>query len=80
MVFLDKGVRVHPTLSAKQKKANKWKSRIRKAVEWPFAYIKQHMGFRRVRYVNLKRNELHFTFLCLIHNIRRVIALTVPGS
>ena len=78
--ILDKGVRGHTTLSAKQKKANTWKSRIRKAVERPFAHFKQHMGFRRVRYVNLKRNELHFTFLCLIHNIRRGIALTVHGS
>ena len=76
--IMDKGRRGRPKLSQKQKKANKWKKRIRNAVERPFAHFKKHMGFRYVRYVNLKRNELHFTFLCMIHNMRRGIALTVP--
>ena len=77
--IMDKGRRGRPRLSEKQKKANNWKKKIRNAVERPFAHFKKHMGFRYVRYVNLKRNELHFTFLCLIHNIRRGIALTMPG-
>ena len=50
------------------------------AVERPFAHFKKHMGFRYVRYVNLERNELHFKFLCMIHNIRRGITLTAPGA
>ncbi|MCE5250400.1 IS5 family transposase [bacterium] len=75
--ILDKGRRGRPKLSGKQKKANKCKSRIRNAVERPFAHFKNLMGYRAVRYVNLKRNELHFMFLCLIHNIRRGLALTV---
>ena len=78
--IMDKGRRGRPKLSKKQKKANNWKKRIRNAVERPFAHFKKHMGYRSVRYVNIKRNELHFTFLCLIHNIRRGIALTVPGA
>ena len=77
--ILDKGRRNRP-LSKKQKKDNKQKSAVRNAVERPFAYFKNRLGFRRVRYVNLKRNELHFTFLCIIHNIRRGIALTAPGT
>jgi IS5 family transposase len=76
--IMDKGRRGRPKLSEKQKKANIWKKKVRNAVERPFAHFKKHMGFRYVRYVNLKRNGLHFTFLCLIHNIRRGIALTVP--
>jgi transposase, IS5 family len=76
--IMDKGRRGRPKLSKKQKKANNWKKKVRNAVERPFAHFKKHMGYRYVRYVNLKRNELHFTFLCVIHNIRRGIALTVP--
>ena len=77
--ILDKGRRNRP-LSKKQKKDNKQKSAVRNAVERPFAYFKNLLGFRKVRYVNLKRNELHFTFLCIIHNIRRGIALTASGT
>ena len=78
--ILDKGRRGRPKLSGKQKKANKSKSRIRNAVERPFAHFKKHMGYRTVRYVNLVRNELQFMFLCLIHNIRRGITLTVSTT
>ena len=78
--ILDKGRRSRPKLSGKQKKKNICKSRVRNAVERPFAHFKKHMGYRTVRYVNRARNELHFMFLCLIHNIRRGIALTAPRS
>ena len=72
--ILDKGKRNHP-LSSKQEKDNRQKSRVRSAVERPFAYFKHCCGWFRVRYVTLLRNDLHFTFLCTIHNIRRGIAL-----
>ena len=78
--IMDKGRRGRPRLSVKQKKANTWKKKVRNAVERPFAHFKKHMGYRYVRYVKLKRNDLHFTFLCLIHNIRRGITLTVPET
>lgn len=77
--ILDKGRRNRP-LSKKQKKDNKQKSSVRNAVERPFAYFKSRLGFNKVRYVNLKRNELQFTFLCIIHNIRRGIALTASSA
>ena len=67
---LDKGRRGRPLLSTRQKKRNKQKNRIRSAVERPFAHFKHLMGYVRVRYVNLERNALHFTFLCMIENIR----------
>jgi len=73
-------------LSKKQRKDNNQKSAVRNEVERPFAYFsagggsvfrKHYNGFRRFRYVNLARNALHFTFLCIIYNIRRGIAITV---
>lgn len=73
--ILDKGRRNHP-LSNKQKRRNKQKSRVRNAVERPFAHFKHHCGFSNTRYVNIERNDLHFTFLCIIHNVRRCIALS----
>ena len=73
--ILDKGRRNRP-LSKSQKKKNKQKSKIRNAVERPFAHFKNLYQFTIVRYVNLERNDLHFTFLCMIYNIRRGIALS----
>jgi IS5 family transposase len=73
--ILDKGRKNRP-LSKSQEKRNKKKSRVRNAVERPFAHFKNLYHYRRVRYVNLERNDLHFTFLCMIHNIRRGIALS----
>jgi len=73
--ILDKGRRNRP-LSQKQKKANKRKSSIRNAVERPFAWFKRILGYRMVRYVNLRRNALQFTFLCIIHNLRRGVCLS----
>lgn len=72
--ILDKGKRNNP-LSSKQEKDNRQKSRVRSAVERPFAYFKHCCGWFRVRYVTLLRNDLHFTFLCTINNVRRGIAL-----
>ena len=72
---LDKGRRGRPHLSTRQKKRNRQKNSIRAMVERPFAHFKRLMGFTRVRYVNLARNELHFVFLCTIENIRTGIAL-----
>lgn len=73
--ILDKGRRNRP-LSQKQKKANSRKSRIRNAVERPFAWFKRMLGYRMVRYVNLRRNALQFTFLCIVHNLRRGVCLS----
>jgi IS5 family transposase len=73
---LDKGRRGRPLLSSRQKKRNRQKNRIRAAVERPFAHFKHLMGYVHVRYVNLARNALHFSFLCMIENIRTALALT----
>ena len=73
--IIDKGRRNRP-LSFRQKKRNKKKSKIRSHVERVFAHFKHHYGYRRARYVKLKRNELQFKFLCMLYNIRQGIALT----
>jgi len=73
--ILDKGRRSRP-LSKSQKKRNKKKSTVRNAVERPFAHFKHIYHYSRSRYLNIERNDLHFTFLCMIHNIRRGIALS----
>ena len=72
--ILDKGRRNRP-LSKSQKKRNKKKSRVRNAVERPFAHFKNLYNYSRAKYLTLERNDLHFTFLCMIHNVRRGIAL-----
>jgi len=77
--ILDKGRRGRPHLSPRQRKRNQRKTSIRSAVERPFAHFKKLMGFTRVRYVNLARNEVHFLFLCIIENVRTAIALTSQG-
>lgn len=56
---------------------NKHKMRVRSAVERIFVQLKQHYGFRRVRYVKLLRNEVQFKFLCMIYNLRPSIHLPV---
>jgi IS5 family transposase len=72
--ILDKGRRGRP-LSKTQRKRNRKKSRVRNAVERPFAHFKNLYYYTRAKYLTLERNDLHFTFLCMIHNIRRGIAL-----
>lgn len=72
--ILDKGRRGRP-LSKSQKQKNKKKSRVRNAVERPFAHFKNLYHFSSVKYLTVERNDLHFTFLCMIHNVRRGIAL-----
>ena len=72
--ILDKANRNRP-LTMKQKKANRRKSSIRNAVERPFAWFKRMLGYRLVRYVNLRRNVLQFTFLCIVYNLRRAVSI-----
>jgi IS5 family transposase len=76
--ILDKARRNRP-LSRKQKQANKRKSRIRNSVERSFAWFKKMLGYRLVRYVNLRRNALQFTFLCIVNNLRRGVCLSAES-
>jgi IS5 family transposase len=58
-----------------QEKWNGLVSKIRALVEHPFARMKQ-MGYRRVRYRGLRRNELDFGLTLIAHNFKRSLSLT----
>ena len=73
--ILDKGYRGRPKLSPRQKHRNRIKSKIRSAVERPFAHFKHLMGYTASRYVTLARNGFHFISLCMIENIRTGVSI-----
>jgi IS5 family transposase len=64
-----------PPLSQWQKRRNRAIAPIRARVETVFAVLKRHMGYRRVRYVGLAKNQTQLLLLALAYNLRRVIAL-----
>lgn len=68
--ILDKGTR-RKKLSKTQKKRNKKKSKIRSAVEHPFAYMKEKLNYNRAVAKTQERNALRFDFNCMLYNINR---------
>ena len=58
-----------------QQRRNAGIERRRSAVERVFATLKQHYGYRRVRYCGLERNALELLFKCMAYNLRRADAL-----
>ena len=58
-----------------QQRRNRLIERRRSAVERVFATLKQHYGYRRVRYRGLARNTLELLFTCMAYNLRRADAL-----
>jgi len=75
---LDKGTR-RKTLSAKQKRNNTRKSKIRNQVEHPFGYIKEKLGFKKAVAKTIERNALRFDFNCILYNIFRSSYLLTKG-
>ncbi|MCK5267770.1 MAG: IS5 family transposase [Spirochaetes bacterium] len=67
---LDKGTR-SKKLSEKQKKRNKKKSKIRSAVEHPFAYMKERLNYRKAVAKTIQRNRFNFDMNCILYNIFR---------
>ena len=68
--ILDKATKKR-CLSSSQKKKNKKNSKIRSAVEHPFAYMKVKLGYRQCVAKNLRRNSFHFDINCIIYNLLR---------
>lgn len=64
-----------PKLTAWQRRQNKSIGRIRCRVETVFAIFKKHMGYRRVRYTGLIKNQAQFLLLSFAYNLRRAAAL-----
>ena len=58
-----------------QQRRNQLIERRRAAVERVFGTLKQHYGYRRVRYHGLQRNSLELLFKCMAYNLRRADAL-----
>jgi IS5 family transposase len=73
--ILDKGYR-NRSLSDKQKKRNKRLSSIRNAVERPFAFMKQVLGYDRCRYYDQDRNRFEFVLSAIVYNMRCSITQT----
>lgn len=73
--ILDKGYR-NRTLSKKQQKKNRVLSSVRNAVERPFSFMKQVLGYSRCSYYDIKRNRFEFIISAFVYNIRRLITLT----
>ena len=67
---LDKAARNHP-LSKRQKKRNKQKSRVRAAVEHPFAFMRKKLKVTVLAAKNKLRNALRFDMSCIIYNVCR---------
>ena len=69
----------HPELPPRQKRRNQLIRRIRAAVERPFAVLKQHYGFRRMRFFTLARNRVQLLLACCAYNLRRTITVLAPA-
>ena len=67
---LEKAARNHP-LSKRQKKRNKQKSRVRAAVEHPFAFMRKKLKVTVLAAKNKLRNALRFDMSCIIYNVCR---------
>ena len=64
-----------PQLPHWQRRRNELIERRRAAVERVFGTLKQHYGYRRVRYLGLERNTLELLFKCIAYNLRRADTL-----
>ena len=64
------------SLAPWQKRWNDLVARFRAPVEHPIGHLKQHMGYRKVRYRGLARNALDFCLTAMAYNIRRSVHLT----
>ena len=60
----------HPELPPRQKKRNRLISKVRAAVERPFAIFKERYGMRRVRFFNLATNRTQCTLAACAYNLR----------
>jgi len=66
--------RCHP-LSNRQKKRNKFFSRVRRAVERVIGTLKCHYGLERCRYLGLRRNLNHLWLKGICYNLKKMLVL-----
>jgi IS5 family transposase len=65
-----------PKLTDWQRQKNKAIARIRCRVETVFAVFKRHLGYRRVRYLGLIKNQAQLLLLAFAYNLKRAAAIT----
>lgn len=68
----------HPELPPRHKQRNRLISKVRAAVERPFAVFKEHYGMRRLRFYNLAANRTHCLLAACAYNLRRMIGALYP--
>lgn len=76
--ILKKATRKHK-LSNPQKARNRKKSGVRSAVEHPYYFIKEKLGFVCCWTKNLERSALGFTMNCVVYNLMRAGYLIARG-
>lgn len=64
-----------PKLTPWQLRRNKRITPIRARVETVFAIFKKHMGYRRVRYIGLIKNQAQLLLLAFVYNLKRAAVL-----
>lgn len=69
-----KGYRNRP-LTERQRQANRSFAHVRSRIERIFGHWKRCLGYRRVRYLGLWKNELELQFRCIAYNLRRMFSL-----
>jgi len=77
--ILDKATR-RRALSKAQKKTNKKKSKVRSAVEHPFAYMKERLNYKKAGAKTMERNRFVFDMNCVLYNIFRANYLLVRAT
>jgi IS5 family transposase len=72
--IISRAWRGHP-LSERQKKRNKFFSRVRRAVERVIGTLKCRYGLERCRYLGLRRNLNHLWLKGICYNLKKMLAL-----
>jgi IS5 family transposase len=62
-------------ISEKQKRRNKFFSRVRRAVERVIGTMKRHYGMERCRYLGRLRNHNHFWLKGMCYNLKKMLVL-----
>jgi IS5 family transposase len=68
----------HIQLTARDRKNNQRKSRVRRQIERVFAHLKKWQHYRRVRYLGLARNQLELTLKAVAYNLKRLAGIREP--
>jgi IS5 family transposase len=62
-------------ITEKQKRRNKFYSRVRRAVERVIGTLKRHYGMERCRYLGQRRNHNHLWLMGICYNLKKMLVL-----